>query len=87
MSIEINRRPAVVFSATADVTRIGEWSPGCVEARWVGGATGPAVGAKFEGDNRVHLFGVTLKQWTTTSEVTACVPGQVFEFVADGYTT
>jgi hypothetical protein len=86
-SIEINHDPAVVFSAIADVTRMGEWSPECVEARWVEGATGPAVGARFEGDNRVVWFGVTVKKWTTTSEITACVPGEVFEFVAEGYTT
>jgi hypothetical protein len=86
-SVVIDREPAVVFSAIADVTRMGEWSPECVAAQWVGGATGPAVGAKFEGDNRVAWFGVTVKQWTTTSEVTACVPGAVFEFVAEGYTT
>jgi len=85
--IEIDREPAVVFAAIADVTRIGEWSPECVGARWIGGATGPAVGAKFEGDNRAALLGLTLKKWTTTSEVTACVPGEVFEFVAEGYTT
>jgi hypothetical protein len=86
-SVKINRAPAVVFSAIADVTRMGEWSPECVATRWVGGATGPAVGAKFEGDNRVAVLGVTLKKWTTTSEVTACVAGEVFEFVAEGYTT
>ena len=28
-----------------------------------------------------------MKKWTTTSEVTACAPGEVFEFVAEGYTT
>ena len=86
-SVKIKRDPTVVFSAIADVTRMGEWSPECVAARWVGGATGPAVGAKFEGDNRVTMFGVALKRWTTTSEVTACGPGEVFEFVAEGYTT
>jgi hypothetical protein len=86
-SIDINRDPAVVFSAIADVTRIGEWSPECIEARWIAGATGPAVGAKFEGDNRVAWFGVTMKKWTTTSEITACTPNEVFEFVAEGYTT
>jgi hypothetical protein len=85
-SVEIDRDPAAVFSAIADVTRVGEWSPECVAARWVAGTAGPAVGAKFEGDNRVAWFGVTVKQWTTTSEVTACVPGEVFEFVAEGYT-
>jgi hypothetical protein len=66
---------------------MGEWSPECVAVRWVGGATGPAVGAKFEGDNRFTRLGVTLKKWTTTSEVTACVPGEVFDFVTEGYTT
>ena len=85
-SVEINRHPAVVFSAIADVTRMGEWSPECVRARWIGGAAGPAVGAKFEGDNHVAFLGVTLKRWTTTSEVTACAPGEVFEFVAEAYT-
>lgn len=86
-SVVIDRKPAVVFSAIADVNRMGEWSPECVAARWVDGATGPAVGAKFEGDNRVAWVGLTVKRWTTTSEVTACVPGAVFEFVAEGYTT
>ena len=86
-SIEIDRAPATVFAAIADVTRMGEWSPECMSGRWVGGATGPAVGAKFEGDNRLAIAGITLKKWTTTSVVTACVPGELFEFVAEEYTT
>lgn len=86
-SIEIGREPATVFAAIADVTRMGEWSTECISGRWVGGATGPAVGAKFEGDNRVAIGGISLKKWTTTSEVTACVPGELFEFVAEEYTT
>ena len=45
------------------------------------------VGAKFEGDNKVVVAGITMKKWTTTSEVTACVPGELFEFVVEGYTT
>jgi ribosome-associated toxin RatA of RatAB toxin-antitoxin module len=86
-TVEIKRDPAVVFAAIGDVTRMGEWSPECTAARWVGGATAPAVGAKFEGDNRFAMLGLTLKKWTTTSEVTACVAGEVLEFVAEGYTT
>ncbi len=86
-SIEINRDPATVFAAIADVTRMGEWSPECTSGRWVADATGPAVGAKFEGDNRLMMAGMALKKWTTTSEVTACVPGELFEFVAEEYTT
>ena len=86
-SIDISRSPAEVFGAISDITRIGEWSPECMGARWVGGATGPAVGAKFAGDNKAAVGGLTLKRWTTTSEVTACVPDESFEFIAEGYTT
>ncbi len=86
-SITINQPPAEVWAAVADITRMGDWSPECIAGRWVGGATGPAVGAKFEGDNVAKLAGRTVKAWTTTSEVTACEPGTTFEFVAEGYTT
>ena len=85
--VTIDRPPAQVWAAIADVTRMGEWSPECTAGRWVGGATGPAVGAKFEGDNEAKVAGRTVKRWTTTSEVTACEPGRNFEFVAEGYTT
>jgi hypothetical protein len=86
-STVIHRPAADVFAAIADITRMGEWSPECVAARWVPPATGPAVGAVFEGDNAVAVGPVTLKKWTTASEVTACEPGVVFEFVAEEYTT
>jgi uncharacterized protein YndB with AHSA1/START domain len=86
-SVVINRSPAEVWAVVADITRMGEWSPECVAARWVEGATGPVLGAKFAGDNEAKVAGRTLKRWTTTSEVTACEPGSVFEFVAEGYTT
>ena len=85
--ITINRPANEVWAAIADVTRMGDWSPECIAGRWVDGATGPAVGAKFEGDNVAKIAGRTIKKWTTTSEVTACEPGAVFEFVAEGYTT
>ena len=86
-SITIDRPPAEVWAAIADITRMGDWSPECIAGRWVSPATGPAVGAKFEGDNVAKLAGLTLKKWTTTSEVTACEPGVCFEFVASGLTT
>src|SRR4051812_14935764 len=66
---------------------MGEWSPECISARWVAPAARPGVGARFEGENRVAFLGVTLKRWTTTSEVTAYRPGELFEFVAEEYTT
>lgn len=86
-TIEIKARPREVWDALTDVTRVGEWSPECLAARWVPDAIGPAVGAKFEGDNEVRIAGRVMKRWTTTSEVTACEPPSRFEFVAAGYTT
>jgi uncharacterized protein YndB with AHSA1/START domain len=83
----INRPAAEVFAAISDITRMGEWSPECVGGRWVAPATGPEVGAVFEGDNVAAVGPVTLKKWTTSSKVTACEPGAVFEFVAEQYTT
>ncbi len=85
--ITIERPPEEVWAAIADVTRMGEWSPECIACRWVGGASAPAVGAKFEGDNVAKVGGRTLKKWTTTSEVTASEPGSVFAFIAEGLTT
>ena len=86
-SVVVNRSPEVVFAAISDITRTGEWSPECTGGRWVEGAAGAAVGAKFEGDNKLAVAGRTLKKWTTTSEVTECVEGKVFAFVAEEYTT
>ena len=87
VSVVINRAPDEVFAVISDVTRTGEWSPECHACRWVGGASGPAVGVKFEGDNSAAIGPITLKKWTTTSEITACETGKVFEFIAEGYTT
>lgn len=86
-SVIVGRSPDVVWAALADITRMGEWSPECIAGRWVGGATGPATGASFEGDNVAKVGGRVMKRWTTTSKVTACEPGVVFEFVAEELTT
>ncbi len=83
----INKAPEEVFALISDITRTGEWSPECTGGRWIGEATVPGIGAKFEGDNALKIAGVTLKKWTTTSAVTAYEPGKVFEFLAEEYTT
>ena len=86
-SITIQRPASTVFETITDVTRMGDWSPECVAVRWVGGAQGPAVGAVFEGDNVAKLGPVTVKRWTTSSEVVAYEPDSRFEFLSAGYTT
>ncbi len=86
-SVVIDRPVAEVFAAVSDITRMGEWSPECLSGRWVAPADGPAVGAKFEGDNEAKLGPISLKKWTTTSEVTEFEPDEVFEFSTEGHTT
>ncbi len=86
-SITIDRPVADVFDAITDITRMGEWSPECVACRWADGVDGPSVGAVFSGDNVAKVGPLTLKRWTTSSEVTAYEPATVFEFVAEGYST
>jgi hypothetical protein len=65
----------IVWSLISDVTRMGEWSPEATGAIWKGGASGPAVGAKFTGTNANGK-----KSWKTDCEITACEPGREFGF-------
>ena len=51
VSIHIDAPPEHVYDLVTDVTRMGEWSPETHRCRWVEG-DGPAVGARFKGDNR-----------------------------------
>lgn len=64
-----------VWALVADVTRMGEWSPEARAGTWVGGATGPATGARFRGANEHGT-----KRWTTNCEVIAADPGRQFAF-------
>ena len=76
-SIDINAAPEVVWNLLTDITRMGEWSPECVRAEWVDGASGPEVGAHFHGYNQIGTF-----EWDVPCEVVASEPGSVFEFLA-----
>jgi uncharacterized protein YndB with AHSA1/START domain len=69
---------AQVWSMISDITRMGEWSPENTGGKWIKGASGPAVGAKFNGTNRNGK-----KKWSTTSTVVAAEPGERFAFVVD----
>ena len=44
--------PELVWDLVADVTRVGEWSPECVRAAWLGEPGRPQPGARFTGHNR-----------------------------------
>jgi uncharacterized protein YndB with AHSA1/START domain len=75
-TIQIQAPPEKVYAMLSDVTRMGEWSPECVKAEWLGGATGPAVGAQFKGHNKLNW----LIRWSSTPTVTVADPGKEFTF-------
>jgi uncharacterized protein YndB with AHSA1/START domain len=64
-----------VWSLVSDLPRMGEWSPENTGGRWLGGATGPAVGVKFRGSNAKGL-----RRWSTTCTVTDASPAKRFAF-------
>lgn len=70
-----------VWDLVSDVTRIGEFSPETFEAQWLGGATGPALGARFRGHVRRNGRGPAY--WTVCT-VVACQPGREFAFEVGG---
>ena len=78
---------SVTVSMAAPADRIWVSSPTCtipagshrrwMEAEWLGGATGPALGARFRGHVKRNEIGPV---YWTTCEVTACEPGREFGF-------
>ncbi len=67
--------PATLYRLVSDVTAMGRWSPETRSARWLGGARGPAVGARFRGRNRWRLM-----SWARTCVVEEAEPGKKFVF-------
>ncbi|MEO6629997.1 MAG: glycosyltransferase, partial [Aquihabitans sp.] len=75
VSLRIVATPEAIYSLLSDVTRMGQLSPECTGGRWLGGATGPAVGARFKGTNKRGLA-----RWSTTNTVVVAEPGREFVF-------
>lgn len=67
--------PEKVWEMVSDITRMGEWSPGNTGGRWILGASGPAVDAKFLGFNKRGFA-----RWITTCKVTECDRPNAFSF-------
>lgn len=80
VTVHIEAPPHAVWDLVSDVTRIGEFSPETLEGRWVDGATGPAVGVKFQG--HVKRNGRGPMYWTTC-RITTCEPEKDFAFVVE----
>ena len=77
VTVHIDAEPRAVWDLVSDITQMGTYSPEVFEAEWLGGATGPAVGARYRGHVKRNERGPT---YWTECKVTECVPGEVFEF-------
>jgi uncharacterized protein YndB with AHSA1/START domain len=77
VTVHMDAPPDQVWNLVSDVTRIGEFSPETFDAKWIDGATGPAVGARFKGHVKRNQKGPT---YWTECKVTAAEPNKTFEF-------
>ena len=75
VSTDIAADPKIVYDLISDLPRMGEWSPENRGGRWRGGATGPEVGAKFKGKNKLGW-----RSWSTDVVVTEARAPELFAF-------
>lgn len=75
VTLRIDAAPERIYAIVTDVAQMGRLSPECTGGRWLAGATGPAVGARFKGHNKRGIA-----RWSTTNEVVAAEPGREFAF-------
>jgi Polyketide cyclase / dehydrase and lipid transport len=75
-STDVQASPAALYDLVSDVRRMGDWSPECRHCEWIGGATEPAVGARFKGTNQRGVA-----RWSTKPRVVVADPGREFAFV------
>ena len=79
LSDEVSLRIAApadrIYGIVTDIAQMGRLSPECTGGTWLGGATGPAVGASFKGTNKRGMA-----RWSTTNKVVTATPGEEFAF-------
>jgi uncharacterized protein YndB with AHSA1/START domain len=75
VSVRIAAPPEAVYGIVTDIAQMGRLSPECTGGKWLGDATGPAVGARFKGSNKRGFA-----RWSTTNEVVEAEPGRAFSF-------
>ncbi len=75
LSRVVGASPERLYALVSDLPRMGEWSPENNGGKWLKGAAGPAVGAKFKGKNS-HGW----RRWSTIATVVTADPGRAFAF-------
>ena len=76
ISITVNAPAEAVYALVSDVTRTPEFSPEILQCRWLDGATGAQVGARFEATNKAARG----PAWKNRPVVITAEPGREFAF-------
>lgn len=71
----IDASPEAVYRLVSDPVRMAGFAEEFFKARWIRGATGPAVGSWFAGTNRNGW-----RRWVTHSQITEAEPGRRFVY-------
>jgi len=79
-SQKITATPEALYEMVADLPRMGEWSPECAGAEWLGAATGPSAGARFKGRNENGR-----KRWQTLCTILVADPGRELAWEARAF--
>ena len=79
ISKDIAASPSAAWALVTDLARMGEWSPEATGGEWIAGASGPALGAKFKGNNANGN-----KSWSTAAIVTKFDVDRSFAFDVKG---
>lgn len=74
-TVAIRTTPADAYRVVSDPPVMIRLAEEAHRARWLGGATAPAVGARFRGHNRNGL-----RRWVTTCRITDADPGRRFAY-------
>ena len=75
VSRTISASPEQLYALISDLPRMGEWSQENNGGKWIKGAVGPAVGARFKGKNSKGVI-----RWSTLLTVATADPGKEFAF-------
>ncbi|OJF13940.1 polyketide cyclase [Couchioplanes caeruleus subsp. caeruleus] len=82
-AVVVPEPPAAVWAIVSDIALPTRFSRELQSVRWLDGAEGPTVGARFEGHNEHAMLG----RWRTVSQVLACEEPSLFSWAvldADG---
>jgi hypothetical protein len=79
-SVTVQAPAERVWALVTDLPGMGALSPENEGGRWLGGASGPAVGARFRGRNANGW-----RRWSTTAKVTRCQEPSAFAFEVSSF--